>query len=174
MWLGVNFAAAATICYVVLAVHYHPKPNIHNGYTRLQPSAQDGYQIPGSDGQRHPRIDLREKLTSHKHRVISQLRQSLLQQKVLSKHFTLNQARFFGTKKLKDLSPTMLLKNLQNCLKKSKFKTLTSDTTVFSKFKHLLRKDQPFQQPHKSCAIVSSAGALLNSQLGAFIGNHLK
>lgn len=173
MWLGVNFAAAATICYVVLAVHYHPKPSIHNGFTKFQPSAPEGHQSQSADSQRHPQVNLRERLTSHKHRVISQLRQSLLQQKVSSKHFTLNQARFFGTKKLKDLSPSVLLENLQHCLKKSKFQTLAPNTPVFTHLKHLLRNDQPFQKQHKSCAIVSSAGALLNSQLGAFIGNNI-
>lgn len=165
LWLGINLAAAATICYVVLAVHYHPKQTP----TRVQPAA-DTSSSHVRDGP-HRRVNLREKLTSHKHRVISQLRQSLLQQKVSSKHFTLNQARFFGTKKLKDLSPSVLLENLQNSLEKSHFHTVTSSTNVFRKEKHLLRNPQSFQQRYGSCAIVSSAGALLDSDLGNFIGN---
>lgn len=168
MWLGVNFAAAATICYVVLAVHYHPKPNLQNSFTRFQPPVPEG--SGHRQGHKHHRVNLSEKLTSHKHRVISQLRQSLLQQKVSSKHFTLNQARFFGSKKLKDLTPSMLLKNLQNCLKKSNFHMLTPETSVFPNKKHLFRNAETFQRHYSSCAIVSSAGALLHSQLGNFIG----
>ncbi|KAK4008271.1 beta-galactoside alpha-2,6-sialyltransferase 2 [Daphnia magna] len=166
LWLGINLAAAATICYVVLAVHYHPKQTP----TRVQPAA-DTSSSHVRDGH-HRRVNLREKLTSHKHRVISQLRQSLLQQKVSSKHFTLNQARFFGTKKLKDLSPSVLLENLQNSLEKSHFHTVTSSTNVFRQEKHLLRNPQSFQQRYGSCAIVSSAGALLDSDLGNFIDGH--
>jgi hypothetical protein len=167
LWLGINLAAAATICYVVLAVHYHPKQSP----TRIQPASDTSYSHI-RDGI-HQRVNLREKLTSHKHRVISQLRQSLLQQKVSSKHFTLNQARFFGTKKLKDLTPSMLLENLQNSLEKSHFHTITSLTNVFPKEKQLLKNSQAFQKRYKSCAIVSSAGALLNSDLGTFIGNKI-
>jgi phenylalanyl-tRNA synthetase alpha subunit len=167
LWLGINLAAAATICYVVLAVHYHPKQTP----TRIQPAADTSYSHI-RDGQ-HQRVNLREKLTSHKHRIISQLRQSLLQQKVSSKHFTLNQARFFGTKKLKDLSPSMLLENLQNSLEKSHFHPITPQTNVFPKEKHLLKNNQAFQKRYKSCAIVSSAGALLHSELGSFIGEKI-
>ncbi len=169
MWLSINLAAAATICYVVLAVHYHPKPTVQTSSSKLQPL--DTSRSHSHDGQQHTRVNLREKLTSHKHRVISQLRQSLLQQKVSSKHFTLNQARFFGTKKLKDLTPSMILDNLQNCLEKSHFQTLNSKTNVFTKEKHLLKDSLTFQRRFGSCAIVSSAGALLDSKLGSFIGN---
>lgn len=136
------------------------------GSTRLQSSDASR----SHSHERQPQVNLREKLTAHKHRVISQLRQSLLQQKVSSKHFTLNQARFFGTKKLKDLTPAMLLENLQNCLSKSHFQTLTPETEVFPKERHLLKKPLAFQKHSSSCAIVSSAGALLSSQLGSFIG----
>ena len=168
MWLGINLAAAATICYVVLAVHYHPRPTVQTTSLKLQSS--DTSRSHNHNG--HTRVNLREKLTSHKHRVISQLRQSLLQQKVSSKHFTLNQARFFGTRKLKDLTPAMILENLQNSLEKSHFQTLTSKSDVFTKEKHLLKDSHTFQQHFDSCAIVSSAGALLDSKLGSFIGNH--
>jgi hypothetical protein len=44
---------------------------------------------------------------------------------------------------------------------------------VFPKEKQLLKNSQAFQKRYKSCAIVSSAGALLNSDLGTFIGNKI-
>ena len=163
VWVVINLVAAVTICYVVLAVHYPPKPLVK---LPLE-SAEETLNFHSN---RPNRVNLREKLTAHKHRVISQLRQSLLQQKVSSKHFTLNQARFFGTKKLKDLKPETLICNLKDSLAKSRFHTLTPKISVFPRKRRWLKKTPIIQQHFNSCAIVSSAGALFESGLGKFIG----
>ena len=172
VWVAVNIFAAATICYIVIVVHFQSK----SGYRTSQREAPKHYLStvvklqPHSDNS-STFVNLRERLTSHKHRVISQLRQSLLQQKTSSgKHFTLNQARFFGSKKLKDLASTDLLCNFQNSLKRSHFQPLSPDSNVFAEHKHLLRSSPILRQNYETCALVSSAGALLNSELGSFIG----
>lgn len=167
MWIGVNLFAGATICYVVLLVHYQPKPPRQSAASNSQDQALPNYKVVR-------RVNLQEKLTAHKHRVISQLRQSLLQQKVSSKHHTLNQARFLGEKKLKDLSPADVLCNLHHMLSTSNFQTLNSEVNIFPGVNHLLKRDPPLKKHYSSCAIVSSSGALLNSQLGEFIGTVLQ
>jgi len=166
MWIGVNLLAGATICYVVLVINFQAKHS-------HQPlgSSSGSSSLPESPNSRVTiRVNLREKLTAHKHHVISQLRQSLLQQKVSSKHHTLNQARFFGSQKLRDLTPSTILCNLHSSLEKSKFQTLTSTSNLFPEMNELLRDGPVIQGNYKTCAIVSSSGSLLNSQLGEFIG----
>ena len=163
VWVVVNLVAAVTICYVVLAVHYPPKPPL------VKTTSDKSEEAPNYFNRPH-RVNLREKLTAHKHRIISQLRSSLLQQKVSSKHFTLNQARFFGTQKLKDVPATKLLCNLRDTLAKSHFHTLNPKISVFPRKRRWLKKSSIIQHHFNSCAIVSSAGALLQSGLGKFIG----
>lgn len=167
VWVVVNLVAAVTICYVVLSVHSSPKPPLVKITADASEEALHYFNRPN-------RVNLREKLTAHKHRVISQLRQSLLQQKVSSKHFTLNQARFFGTQKLKDLPATKLLCNLHDSLAKSHFHTLTPKIGVFPRKRRWLKKNSIIQHHFNSCAIVSSAGALHQSGLGKFIGTRKK
>lgn len=173
LWLAVNLAAAITVCYVFFSVHFNAKPVSPGITSRVQAARADGAEFYGSTVAHQKGLDLRERLSLHKHRVISQLRQSLLQHKVYSRHFTLNQARFFGTKKLKDLTPPTVLCNMKTSLEKSRFKILTPDSGVFPDQKHLFKKPKGLKKHYSKCAIVSSAGALLNSRLGTFIGNRI-
>lgn len=168
VWLAANLAVAAFMCYLLLFVH-NPMQ-----FSSFVSSSKDVYQP--KTPQRSERVNLREKFTAHKHRIISQLRQSLLQQKVSSKHFTLNRAKYFGSSsaiKLKDLTPTAILCNLRNCLLNSHFQTLTSSSTVFPQNRQLFKSASWFTRTYGSCAIVSNAAALLQSQLGHFIGMQL-
>lgn len=173
LWLAVNLAAATTVCYVFFSVHFHPKSVSPSIASKAQTAFFEATNLQSNINLHQKQSDLREKLSLHKHRVISQLRQSLLQHKVSSRHFTLNQARFFGSKKLKDLAPSKLLCNMKTSLAKSRFHTLTSDVDVFQDQRLLFKDPKVFQKHYSTCAIVSSAGALLNSRLGSFIGKRM-
>ena len=170
IWVAVNFFAAATIFYIVAVVHFQSKPHRLTNQSRATISyLSSSKRVPLVNSS--SRVNLQDRFTSHKHRVISQLRQSLLQQKTVSaRHFTHNQAKFFGPKKFKDLTSKDFLCNLRSKLKKSHFQTLTPKTKLFGKKCQWLRSDPIFKRQYDSCAIVSSAGALLNSEMGAFIG----
>lgn len=172
VWVAVNFFAAATILYIVAAVHFQSKPSRGASQSHAT-NSHLSRSVKVATVNSSLRVNLSNRFTSHKHRVISELRQSLLQQKtVLAKHFTHNQAKFFGPKRYKDLTSSDFLCNFRNHLKESQFQTITSKNKVFGRKSHWLRTPPIIKTQYETCAIVSSAGALLNSELGKFIDNH--
>ena len=163
IWIGVNLIMTATFFYVIVTVRFQ------SGHSRVQNEVGERSAPTldvGGSLRNNTFVDLREKLTSHRHHVISQLRLSLLQYK--SQFPTKIRSR---KKTNSELGNGELLCSLKAALRKSNFKFLTSKSRVFKDRDTLLNSD-PFRSKHyKSCAIVSSAGALLHSNLGKFIGN---
>lgn len=170
IWVAINFFAAATILYIVAAVHFQSKSNRGTSLSHATNShLSSSVRVPPINSSL--RVNLSNRFTSHKHRVISELRQSLLQQKtVLAKHFTHNQAKYFGPKRYKDLTSSDFLCNLHSHLKKSQFQTITPRNKLFGRERHWLKSPPIIKTQYDTCAIVSSAGALLYSELGRFIG----
>jgi hypothetical protein len=176
IWIGVNLVVIATLCYIAVVINLQSKSDTHppsnhkevdGGSTKIdRPDHSHTLKVNRSQS------FLFDKLERHKHHVISQLRFSLInhRKRMSAQSKSSTQFRLVASRVAKEESPQQLLCDLKKVLKKSHFKLLSSKYAEFEKNRHFFKDAPLIKDKSQSCAIVSSAGSMLHSELGHFIG----
>ena len=171
IWLAVNLIVIATICYICFIVNFqlNATHTSRNEVTYQKITRKPVHSIPASRMNKS-HIEMQEKLAFHKHQVISKLRTALLHHKKHPAQLSSPHVRLVSSRVVKDELPENLLCDLKNSLSSSLFKLLSPSNRQFKENSKFLLNSPVVNEPLHSCAIISSAGAMLNSDMGQLIG----